>query len=240
MIELKYGAKTDKGKVRELNEDSFLANGLVFAVADGMGGHQAGEVASALALEIIKSSFTKIPAENLKSYAQEAIKKANSKIFFQAQKRQEQQGMGTTLTLAIPHRNEVLIAQVGDSRAYHLRGDNLKQATVDHSLVQDMVASGKLSREEAQTHPMRSVITRALGAEETVEVDFIDLEVKEKDRILLATDGLTSMLSEDEIARIVKQDKELPAICDELVEEANQKGGTDNITVVLLEATTRG
>lgn len=236
MLKLRYGAKTDAGKVRELNEDAFLADGLVFAVADGMGGHQAGEVASALALDIIRASFKKIPADNLEDYTQEVIKKANLKIFNQARTKSDQQGMGTTLTLAVPHQNKILIAQVGDSRAYHLQGDKLAQVTTDHSLVQNMVAEGRLSSEEAQVHPLRSVITRALGAEEAIEVDFVDFEVKEGDKILLATDGLTSMLKEKEIAQIVEENKEPEAICGALVEEANQKGGLDNITVVLIEA----
>jgi len=230
---MKYGARTDIGKIREINEDAYIANGKLFAVADGMGGHNAGEIASSLALEVLSKNINleKDPKKNLSSN----IRKANKAVYRESLSDPKKHGMGTTLTVLIPKNDKVYIGHIGDSRVYLLRNLELTQLTEDHSLVAQMVKEGSLTTGEAKLHPLRSVITRALGAKAVAEPDVFALSIKNGDKLLLATDGLTSMLADSEILKILIQDREPQSLCDLLVEAANKEGGSDNITVILIE-----
>jgi protein phosphatase len=233
---MKYAALTDVGKKRSLNEDGYIADGNIFAVADGMGGHRAGEVASIMALENLRRSLAKRSKEPIEKKLVEAIKSANQEIYKQATKDLSIRGMGTTLTVAIESDRKLYVAHVGDSRLYLLRDGKLCQLTNDHSLVAQMVASGHLKPEEAEVHPQRNVIMRAVGSEATVEVDLIVEDIFPGDRFLLCTDGLNAMLSDDEIARVLLDKDDLGTACQELVSWANDRGGNDNITVVVFES----
>ena len=224
-------AQTDTGRHRPVNEDSAFARAPVFVVADGMGGAQAGEVASRIAVEAFEQGLPEdgTPAERLAARAKEA----NRRIYDLSQAAQERAGMGTTLTAAYLDDSELAIAHVGDSRAYLFRGGELKRLTQDHSLVEELKARGKLTEEQAAEHPQRSIITRALGPEPTVEVDTWNYPVKAGDVLLLCSDGLTSMLSEDRIAAILRDADTLQHAAQSLIDEAKEAGGRDNITVVL-------
>jgi serine/threonine protein phosphatase PrpC len=224
-------AQTDTGRHRPVNEDSAFARAPVFVVADGMGGAQAGEVASRIAVEAFEQGLPEdgTPAERLAARAKEA----NRRIYDLSQAAQERAGMGTTLTAAYLDDSELAIAHVGDSRAYLFRGGELKRLTQDHSLVEELKARGKLTEEQAAEHPQRSIITRALGPEPTVEVDTWNYPVKAGDVLLLCSDGLTSMLSEDRVAAILRDADTLQHAAQSLIDEANEAGGRDNITVVL-------
>ncbi|HDP69988.1 MAG TPA: Stp1/IreP family PP2C-type Ser/Thr phosphatase [Actinobacteria bacterium] len=230
---MKHGAQTDIGKRRDINEDAYLTNGAIFAVADGMGGHKAGEVASALALKVLAENldFEKDIFKTLSS----SIKKANKTVYRESVTSPGKHGMGTTLTVVIIKNNKAIIGHIGDSRAYLLRDLKLVQLTRDHSLVAQMVKEGQLTAKEARFHPQRSIITRALGAKEVAEPDIFEFTIKSKDRVLLTTDGLTSMLADAEILKILIQNLEPQAACNLLVDEANKRGGLDNITVVLID-----
>lgn len=233
---MKFSALSDKGLVREINEDAFLAEPPIFAVADGLGGHQAGEIASKLALKIIKRDLQKKPGEveELKKKLLEAVKKANQSVYQASQKEKRFEGMGTTLTLTYYLKPRIFIAHVGDSRAYLFRKGKIYQLTEDHSVVHELVKRGKIQEEEAASHPLRSALTQAIGTTSRVHVDIISLQLKPKDRLLLTTDGLTSHLSEKEISELVLG-KEVNKATSLLVEKAKEKGGHDNITVVLID-----
>jgi serine/threonine protein phosphatase PrpC len=224
-------AQTDTGRHRPVNEDSAFARAPMFVVADGMGGAQAGEVASRIAVEAFEQGLPDdgTPAERLAARAKEA----NRRIYDLSQTAQERAGMGTTLTAAYLDDSELAIAHVGDSRAYLFRDGQLKRLTQDHSLVEELKARGKLTEEQAAEHPQRSIITRALGPEPTVEVDTWNYPVKAGDVLLLCSDGLTSMLSEDRVAAILNDADTLQHAAQSLIDEANEAGGRDNITVVL-------
>lgn len=235
MLDMNYSALTDVGKKRSLNEDSFIADGSIFAVADGMGGHRAGEIASAMALDVLKSNLTKQAKDSLDQKLVSAIKQANKEIYNKAIRDLDRRGMGTTLTVAVLHDDKLYAGHVGDSRLYLLRDGKLTQLTGDHSLVAQMVESGHLKPEEAEIHPQRSIITRAVGSEVDVEVDLIVEDILPDDRFLLCTDGLTSMLTDNEIAETLRDRDDLDAACRELVDWANDRGGNDNITVILFK-----
>ncbi len=230
---MKYGTRTDAGKIREINEDAYIANSTIFAVADGMGGHKAGEIASSLALKVLTEgiSLEKNLGKNLSS----VIKKVNKVVYSKSLTTSEMDGMGTTLTALVIKDNEAYLGHIGDSRAYLLRNLELMQLTQDHSLVAQMIKEGRLTAKEARSHPLRSVITRALGAKTIAEPDVFTLSIKTGDKLLLTSDGLTSMLTDAEILGILIKGLDPQATCDLLVEEANKKGGLDNITVVLVE-----
>ncbi len=232
---MKYYAITDVGKKRNLNEDSYIADGSIFAVADGMGGHRAGEVASVTALDILKTGLTKRSKETLEHRIIRAVKQANQDIYKRALKDLDMRGMGTTLTVAMPNGDKLYIGHVGDSRLYLLRDGKLSQLTNDHSLVAQMVQSGHLKPEEAEVHPQRSIITRAIGSEIDVEVDLSIEDILPGDRFLLCTDGLSAMLSDNEIAEVLRDKEDLDEAARELISWANDRGGKDNITVVLFE-----
>jgi protein phosphatase len=224
-------AKTDTGRQRRENEDCAFARAPVFVVADGMGGAQAGEVASRIAVDAFAQGLpdSGTPEARLANRVQEA----NQKIWEQSRSRHEQAGMGTTLTAAFLDDSELAIAHVGDSRAYLFRDGSLKRLTQDHSLVDELVRRGKLTEEQAAEHPQRSIITRALGAEPTVEVDTWTYPVHAGDVILLCSDGLTSMVPEERLEAILAGTTDLKVAAQQLIDEANAAGGRDNITVVL-------
>ena len=223
--------KTDTGRQRHANEDSYFARAPLFAVADGMGGAQAGEVASRIAAGAFERGRVskEAPAEGqLERIAQ----RANSEIHKLAQEDSSRAGMGTTLTAAMLRDDEVAFSHVGDSRAYVLRGGQLKRLTKDHSLVEELRRQGRLTEEEAEEHPQRSIITRALGPEPSVNVDTMTVPARDGDVFLLCSDGLTTMVSDDEIREILTSSRSLRQAVSKLIDAANRGGGRDNITAV--------
>jgi serine/threonine protein phosphatase PrpC len=222
--------RTDTGRQRQANEDSFFAGSQMFAVADGMGGAQAGEVASRIAAESFEPAVR--GEESGEAYLRSIAETANRRIHGIAQRDSTRSGMGTTLTAALVEDDEVSIAHVGDSRAYVYRDGNLRLLTSDHSLVEELRRQGRLTDEQAQDHPQRSIITRALGPEEAVEVDTMTFSARPGDVFLLCSDGLTTMVKDDRIAEILAGADDLDAAVDQLVGEANEAGGRDNITAV--------
>ncbi|MGH8930499.1 MAG: Stp1/IreP family PP2C-type Ser/Thr phosphatase [Egibacteraceae bacterium] len=229
---------TSVGMVREGNEDSLFHGTTAFAVADGMGGHQAGEVASATALEpIAKLDGIQFPTpDEAKAALTEAVIAANDSVFEKAAAAVELRGMGTTLTAVLVRDGRFHLAHVGDSRAYLLRsGEPISQLTTDHTLVQQLIDEGRLSSDEADTHPQRSVITRAIGVDRSVEVETLPpLEMLPGDQILICSDGLTGPVKEEEITGILSHLSDGAEACQALIDAANAAGGPDNITVVLL------
>ncbi len=222
---------SDTGRQRTANEDSFFAGSPVFAVADGMGGAQAGEVASRIAAESFGPSERgdSSPEAYLRSVAVDANRRINDL----AAEDESRSGMGTTFTAALIEADDVSLAHVGDSRAYLWREGELKLLTADHSLVEELLRQGKLTPEQAEDHPQRSIITRALGPEPEVEVDTMTYRAKPDDVYLLCSDGLTTMVKDDMIATILGRAENLDDAASQLIEQANQAGGRDNITVVL-------
>ena len=234
-----YAAATDIGQVRRKNEDAFLVDtGLgLYAVADGMGGHQAGEVASRLALATLQEALAGrggTPDERLRA----AILAANQRVYDESIARGHVQGMGTTLTvLWLTGDGEALVGHVGDSRCYLLREGAFRRVTHDHSWVQMQVDDGVLTEAEAARHPMRNVVTRSIGFEPMIDVDVEPLSPQQGDLLLLASDGLTGKVSDDELAEALAgtaSDSDLQAVVDTLIQQANDRGGDDNITVVLV------
>lgn len=232
---LVYAGATDRGQVREGNEDSYLATPHVLGVADGMGGHAAGEIASRTAVEtlarVTRRRGKRTPAQALT----DAIREANDIILERGEEYHQLQGMGTTVTAGVIEDGTLTIAHVGDSRAYLMRDAQLEQITEDHSWVAEMVRDGRLTPEEAENHPQRSVITRALGAPGPLEVDIVQKRLHPGDRILFATDGLTGVLPDQMIARTLRNDAPLGDLCSRLIAQANVRGGPDNITVVIAD-----
>jgi PPM family protein phosphatase len=222
---------TDTGLQRPANEDSLLVRAPLFVVADGMGGAQAGEVASHMAVESFKHGLPNRadPQESLVELAEEA----NARINERSRSDARHAGMGTTITAAYVGEQDVSIVHVGDSRAYCLRDGELLRLTDDHSLVDELIRQGRLTPEEAEEHPQRSVITRALGPEPTVEVDARSFRGRADDIYLLCSDGLTTMVSEEELARVLAEHERLRDAGRALIAAANEAGGKDNITVVL-------
>jgi PPM family protein phosphatase len=223
--------RSDVGRQRDVNEDDLVVRPPFFAVADGMGGAKAGEVAS----EIATRAFDGEAASGEPAEAQltRILRRANQRIYELAIKDESRRGMGTTLTAAKVHGDEITLAHVGDSRAYVLRRGELEQLTTDHSLVAELERSGQISPEAAEHHPQRSIITRALGPEPDVEVDTYAVTGRDGDVFLLCSDGLTSMVSDEEVASILRSVDSLEDTAEALVRAANQSGGRDNITVVL-------
>ncbi|HEX2161919.1 MAG TPA: Stp1/IreP family PP2C-type Ser/Thr phosphatase [Thermoleophilaceae bacterium] len=222
---------TDVGRQREANEDNLVLDAPVFAVADGMGGARAGEVASQIATEAFRDPRDpgQTPEQQLERVAQEA----NRRIYELALRDESRRGMGTTLTATLVDGDCVSVGHVGDSRAYRLRDGALTQLTQDHSLVAELERSGQLTPEAAEHHPQRSIITRALGPEREVEVDTHTHAARSGDVYVLCSDGLTGMISDDELATLVRAAPSLESAAEALVRAANQSGGKDNITVVL-------
>jgi PPM family protein phosphatase len=224
------GFRTDTGRQRRANEDAYYVRAPVFVVADGMGGAQAGEVASRIAAEAFDRELPSGPEDALR----EVFASANREIHEHAATDESHAGMGTTLTAAIvdAENDEVAIGHVGDSRAYRLRGPKLERLTQDHSLVEELRRKGQLTDQQAEEHPQRSIITRALGPEAEVEPDVHTVRARPGDVFLVCSDGLTTMIGEERIARILRSSTSLDAAVRALVDEANRAGGRDNITAV--------
>jgi len=233
-LEIDAGAATDVGRVRERNEDGFLDRPPLYAVADGLGGHRGGEVASALALQTL-AERVKGPHDLV-----DAVHEANRAVFDKQARDPSVAGMGTTLTAVIVSGDELYVAHVGDSRAYLLRDGELKALTEDHTLVQELVNEGRLSANEARAHPQKNVLTRALGIEDDTEIDEFNVAVRAGDRVLLCTDGLTGMLDDGDIRRTMNEEINTQATARKLVDAANDAGGIDNITAVVLDVVTAG
>jgi serine/threonine protein phosphatase PrpC len=230
---IEYAQRTDTGRQRPANEDSFLARTPLFAVADGMGGAQAGEVASRMAVEVLHEGLGEAKDGTMAERLRDRVVEANRRIHERAQSDSSNAGMGTTLTAAYVDERELVVVHVGDSRLYRLRRGRLERLTRDHSLVEELVRQGRLTPEEAAEHPQRSIITRALGPESEVAVDSEVLRVENHDLYMVCSDGLTAMLSEDRIEDLLNVDASLNARVDALVDAANDAGGRDNITVLL-------
>lgn len=230
-MRIEVGTATDIGKVREVNEDAFLVEAPLYAVADGMGGHRGGDVASSLALETVEARFL----EGDGSLADQ-VRAANGAVHDRSVADRAVSGMGTTLTAVIVEDATARLAHVGDSRAYLLRAGDLRQITTDHTLVARMVKAGEISPEEASVHPHRNVITRSLGTEPSVVVDEDEIPLLDGDRLLLCSDGLTSMVEHDQILAILEAEPDPQRAADRLVRAANRAGGVDNITVLVLDA----
>jgi protein phosphatase len=234
VIVASYVGVTDPGRRRRRNEDAYVCVPPLFAIADGMGGAQAGEIASGLAAAVLEEATGDELGEDRVAGL---IQEANRRVFKRSSEDAATSGMGTTMTVALVDAAEGTIAfgHVGDSRAYRVRDGELEQLTDDHSLVGELVRSGRLSPEEAESHPQRAVITRALGTEPDVDVDTFTVEAEPDDVYLLCSDGLTDMISGDEIRSLVADGDDLESAARALVNAANAGGGEDNITVVLFK-----
>ncbi|MEK6543142.1 MAG: Stp1/IreP family PP2C-type Ser/Thr phosphatase [Elusimicrobiota bacterium] len=252
--QVRAAGKTDVGKARTNNEDSMLCDDALglFIVADGMGGHNAGEVASAMAVKIIDENMRMLAktgsspeavAPGLSLTANQlgfCAKLANQVIFESACKYPQHEGMGTTMSALVLTADSYHIAHIGDSRIYLARHDRLEQITQDHSLVMEQVKKGLITARQAETSRMANVLTRALGIEAHSKIDVSEAPLQDHDMFLLCSDGLNKMLRDDEIWTIVKTAKQPAAICESLVEAANAVGGKDNVTVVVIDAVKKG
>jgi protein phosphatase len=234
----RVAAVTDPGRKRRRNEDSYLMEPPLFAIADGMGGAQAGEVASRLATAALKESDSNTGGEQR---IVDLIQEANRRVYDRSSTDPNTSGMGTTITVALVEDEQVAFGHVGDSRAYLIRDASMEQLTEDHSLVNELLKTGKLSQEEAEAHPQRSVITRALGTDPDVDVDTFSVSAQTGDLFLLCSDGLTDMVPEGSILDVVERNRaDINAALRALVKEANRGGGQDNITVVAFEIAAAG
>ncbi len=230
-MKLAVAYATDVGRVREGNEDNLLVDEHlgVFAVADGMGGHRGGEVASSTAVEALRAAIA--AGQTIDA----AITTANTAVIERASGDPTLTGMGTTLTALHPLAGtRLLIGHVGDSRAYRLRDGELERLTEDHSLVEELVRDGRITREQAEVHPQRNIVTRALGVDADVEIDLLTIAVQTGDRLLICSDGLTSMVREREVARLLGTGDNMQEIAEHLVQKAVDNGGEDNVTVVVI------
>lgn len=233
---------TDIGKRRKINEDYIYTSdepignlSSLFIVADGMGGHNAGEYASMHAVNKVVETIEKIRDErDPENIIQSAIDESNAYVYRLSRTDERFSGMGTTLVVASCKDNKVVIANVGDSRLYVVN-ESIKQITVDHSLVEEMVAKGIIDKEAARNHPDKNMITRAIGVKEYVLIDFFEICVESNDKILICTDGLTNMLTDDEIHQIINKSTDISEAGNRLIDAANENGGRDNIAVVLVE-----
>ena len=237
-----YGI-SDVGRVRSKNEDYYALSENVFIVADGMGGHKSGDVASKLTVETIMDFFDEqkniyngeFVKKNISEKILNAIFDANSKVLEKATERRDFQGMGTTLVIAFwAYPDQLYIANVGDSRAYHLRDNNLILMSKDHSVVGKMINMGELTSEKAREHPYRNLITQAVGLEAVIKPYYTIKNLRDGDIILLCSDGLWDMLPDEQIKRYLLEKQDPKELCEHLVAAANEAGGTDNITVVIL------
>jgi serine/threonine protein phosphatase PrpC len=238
-MRLVFAAATDVGRMRKNNEDSYLSAKPVAAVADGMGGHSAGEVASAIAIEELAALGERGPWENETAATddlKQAILRANRRIREMAASDRKLNGMGTTLVALLQDGDMVHVANVGDSRGYLLRQGELSQVTVDHSLVQELVDDGRLSPEDAERHPQRSVITRALGIDPEVEFDLFTYKLQVGDRLLLCSDGLSDVVETTQIRNVLLRVRSPQKAARQLITVANEQGGPDNITVIVVDA----
>jgi PPM family protein phosphatase len=232
--------KSDIGKKRTTNQDSILINDKIglYAVADGMGGHKGGETASAMALDVINSAIEKINEKksttHIIPFIKEAVSLASMKIYERSLMDESLRGMGTTLVSVYFYDKSAYISQVGDSRVYLYKDDELWKVTEDHSLINEQIRSGAITKKEAEKLNYKNVITRSVGFEEIVNVDVYTREVEKGDIFLLCSDGLTSMLDDEDIAEQITS-KDLSASVDNLINKANESGGLDNVSVILLK-----
>ena len=241
-MELTVAARSDVGMIRSGNEDAFFAHASrergVFIVADGMGGHAAGEVASEMAVQILSQELQDIAElghDDARRRVYDSLRLANRAIFQRTIEESEKQGMGTTASVLVMERDRFLIGQVGDSRVYVLRDGALRQLTKDHSYVQEQVDAGFLTPEQARYHPYSNVITRCVGAGEAVEPDTYQGDVREGDVFLVASDGLTGMVDDRRLQQLLLSKASAGRVVDALIAEANYRGGLDNITAIVVQ-----
>ncbi|MCJ7583095.1 MAG: Stp1/IreP family PP2C-type Ser/Thr phosphatase [Candidatus Aminicenantes bacterium] len=246
--------QTDIGKKRENNEDSYLCLSLqnshqpkfLISVADGMGGHTGGEIASSIAIETIRinalSQFDGAgkPESEFPLILENCVQKANHEVFLQASQEKELTGMGSTLVVALISENKTFVGNVGDSRAYLIRNKAIQQITSDHNWKNEQRQKGGLSEEDINNSPYKDLITRSLGLLSEVKIDIFEIESQAEDILLLSSDGLHSLLSEKDILKIFRKNKDIQKICQKLIDAANKRGGHDNITVVLAHLYTEG
>lgn len=237
-------ASSDVGKVRKANEDSYfvsdiIGENVVAVVADGMGGHKGGKTASSMLVEYIETSayeldlFSKDETK-LSQLLKGVIEEANEEIYSRANSDEDLHGMGSTLVMCVASAQRVVCASVGDSRMYYISDDDMTQITKDHSMVQELIDMGQITTEEALVHPNRNIITRAVGTHETVNADIFCFKPKKGDKIILCSDGLTNMVPDEDIHYIVKNTPSPDDACKKLINTANNAGGKDNITVVII------
>lgn len=234
---------TDPGKVRTHNEDSvtIISNEnkeFILAIADGMGGHKAGEVASSIAIEQIKEKFFSVDSlgnkENAIEWLREVVKEINNKIFEYAKKNPESKGLGTTLVIALKTEDYILYGNIGDSSGYVIKNNTLHKVTKDHTYVGMLLNTGKISEETAKNHPGKNLLTRALGANDPIEIDIFDIDTSVKG-LFLCSDGLTNMLTEEQIEKILNSNLPIEEAVVKLIRKANSRGGTDNISIAYLK-----
>ena len=234
---------TDAGKVRSHNEDSVTIinndkDEYILAVADGMGGHKAGEVASSIAIEHITDEFYKLETigtkEDAIEWLREKVNEINNKIFKYTHEHPESKGMGTTLVIAIKTNDYILFGNIGDSSGYVIKNDKLHKVTHDHTLVNLLVTTGELTEEEAKYHPRKNVLMRALGANDPIEIDIFDVDMTVKG-IFLCSDGLTNMITDEQIEKILNSDASIEDMVVKLIRKSNSRGGTDNISIAYLK-----
>mgnify|MGYP004541792773 CR=1 FL=1 len=238
---MKTFSVTDAGVVREMNQDYYFSSDTavgnlpnLFIVADGMGGHKAGDYASRYTIERVVASVSRNTGEEPIAIMKEAINKANELLVAESREDESKSGMGTTLVIGTIIGNKLFVANIGDSRLYVV-GQNMRQITRDHSLVEEMVRLGEMDKADAKVHPDKNIITRAIGVMPDVSVDFFEVELKQGDQILICSDGLTNMIDDEDIKRIVLSQRDIVEKAEKLIETANENGGRDNITVVLIE-----
>ncbi|MFT9494275.1 Stp1/IreP family PP2C-type Ser/Thr phosphatase [Anaerosolibacter sp.] len=235
------GAISHTGLIRDINQDSYFVSEdkmNLFIVADGMGGHKAGEVASSIAIDSVKKYIEEHISQKNGEYdeavsriIEEAIVDANTKIFNKSMEEEKYQGMGTTLTMAFI-QSKLFIGHIGDSRAYLIRNNEIKQITQDHSLVAELLRNGTITEKEAKTHPQKNIITRALGTEENIQIDIYTIELLAEDIIVLCSDGLSNLVEQMEIKECLTNSNSMQSGCEHLVDLANERGGYDNITII--------
>ena len=232
---------TDTGILRTMNQDYYFTSDTnvgnlpnLFIVSDGMGGHKAGEYASRYTVERVVASSSRNTSKNPVRILREAIEKANEILVMEAGSDESKQGMGTTIVAASISKGKMCVANVGDSRLYVV-SDTIEQITRDHSYVEEMVRRGEVDPKDARLHPDKNIITRAVGASEKIKTDFFEVDLKGKEVVLLCSDGLTNMVTDNEICRIIHEASDLEEAGKTLVNEANKNGGSDNITVVLIQ-----
>lgn len=239
---MKTASLSDKGKRRQLNQDVVYSSELpvgnlpnLFIIADGMGGHKAGDFASRFAVDTICREVEHSSGRSPEEILQSAINVANTGIFELSNENRDLEGMGTTVVAAVVYGDCLKVGNVGDSRLYIVNGKNIRQITTDHSLVEEMIRMGGLDRESARTHPNKNIITRAVGVTSAVAADFYEVRLQEGDIILLCSDGLSNMLEDEEIRMIVNAQRDIMEKAEALVRAANQNGGRDNISLILIE-----
>jgi len=238
-----FAAKTDIGKERKINQDFCIASGdrpYLFVLCDGMGGHQSGDVASRTAAESIETyvrmqSMLDLDTTKAERILKNAVSYANNIVYTRAQMQETLSGMGTTTDICLLDFDMLYIAHVGDSRVYLMREGKLSQLTTDHSLVEEMVQSGLITETEAQCHPNKNVITRAVGTNKKVDVDFLSVQLERDDILLMCSDGVSGMLTEGEIKNMLISSDTMDAVAENIVNEANKNGGKDNITAIVIK-----